>query len=188
MHHLKALGSPTHWLGRVTRARSGQVALFWASFLEAVIVPIPLETVLAPYMQMRRDIVWRLAAVGVAGFLAAALLSYAFGALVFDAFGGPMLAATGWSEEFAAAETFILANGFWALIVIVTSPVPSLVAMVGAGAVGFPLAPFVLAMLVARGSRYFALGLLVLVFGDRLVDWLTRRHWFTRRGRATPPV
>jgi membrane protein YqaA with SNARE-associated domain len=73
MHRLKTLGSPSFWLRRVVDARAGQGMLFGASFLEGLILPIPLEAVLAPYMQMRRDILWRIATIGVLGFVCAAL-------------------------------------------------------------------------------------------------------------------
>ena len=43
---------------------------------------------MAPYMQLRRDRVWLIAAVGLAGFLTSALVGYLIGALLFAAIAG----------------------------------------------------------------------------------------------------
>jgi len=44
------------------------------------------------------------------------------------------------------------------------------VALLGAGAAGYPIVWFLLAALIARGSRYVGLALLVRLFGERAGD------------------
>jgi membrane protein YqaA with SNARE-associated domain len=176
-------------LGRLARGRWGQVGLFWASFLDGALLPLPMEAVLAPYMLARRDIVWWLATLGVAGFLAAALVGYALGALVFADVVEPFAVARGWGPQLREVEAFMAAHGFWALILVNFTPAPAQLGMVVAGATGYPLVGFVLAMGAARGVRYYALAVLVLVCGDRVLAWLERRRAGRRwwRGRAQPP-
>jgi membrane protein YqaA with SNARE-associated domain len=188
MRRLSAFGSPAAWLRAIVHARCGPAVLFWTSFLEAVILPLPLEAVLAPYMQMRRDILWRLATVGVAGFLTAALAGYAIGALLYDGVGAPIVAAMGWRDEFAEAQRLLVEHGFWAIILVTVTPIPTQIAMIGAGALGYPLLSFVLAMALARGVRYYGLAVLVLLYGDRFVAWVARRTRDPAASRAQAPT
>jgi membrane protein YqaA with SNARE-associated domain len=169
-------GSAGDWVRRIVNARYGQLALFGFSFLEATMLPVPVEAVLAPYMQMRRDILWWLATVALAGFMASALLGYGVGALAFDEIGVPLIARLGWGPAYDEASAALASGGFWAMLAIGLTPVPTQIAMIGAGALGVPLAVFVPAMLVARGLRYYGLALLVTVFGDRIVGWFARRR------------
>lgn len=183
---MSRFSNPVELLRRVTQARYGLVVLFWISVLEGAVLPVPMETVLAPYMQLRRDLLWWIAAVALAGFVTIALAGYAVGALFFDALGQPILEAMRWQQAYGEAQQYLQDHGFWALVVIIATPIPAQLGMIGAGALGYPVLPFILAMIVARGSRYFGMGVLVLLFGDRAVRLFER--W---RGRAsdqpTPP-
>lgn len=163
------------WLQRVVHARYAQLALFGFAFLEATALPIPVEAVMVPYMQMRRDIIWRIALIALAGFLCSALLGYAVGSLLFEVVGGRFLAWMGWVAHFEAVQARLAVDGFWAMLVIGLTPLPTQVMMIGAGSVGVSLEQFVAAILVARGLRYFGVGLLVWLYGDRVVHWFERR-------------
>jgi len=59
----------------------------FASFLESTIVPIPLEAVLIPLMQSRREKIWLIALMATLGCLIGALFGYALGYYLFDIVG-----------------------------------------------------------------------------------------------------
>lgn len=178
-----AFTNPAEVVQRIVRARSAQLALFGFSFLEATLLPIPMEAVLAPYMQLRRDIMWRIATIALAGFLTSALMGYGIGALFFDELGAPLIARMGWQAEYDEMAAFLEAHGFWAMLAVGVTPVPTQLAMIGAGALGVPLFLFVPAMFVARGVRYYGTALLIWIYGDRVVRWFARR----RSARAPQP-
>ena len=79
---MQFLRSPAAALDRIVHARASLVALFGFAYLEAAFLPVPIEAVTAPYMQMRRDILWLIAAVALGGYVAAALTGYGIGALL----------------------------------------------------------------------------------------------------------
>lgn len=163
------------WLRRVVRARYAQLALFWFSFLEATALPIPVETVMIPYMQMRRDILWRLPLIALAGFMCSALLGFGVGSLLYDTAGAPFIAWMGWGGHFDAVQAHLARDGFWAMLAVAVVPLPTQVVMIGAGSIGVPLETFIAALVLARGLRYFGAALLVHLYGERVVDWLARR-------------
>jgi membrane protein YqaA with SNARE-associated domain len=96
--------------------------------------------------------------------------------LLFDDVGAPIIARMGWEAEFARAEVMLGKYGFWALALIAVTPIPTQIAMLVAGSLGYPVFFFALAMGVARGARYYGLALLVSLYGDRVVAWIGRRR------------
>lgn len=71
-----------------------------ASFLESTIVPIPLEAVLVPLMQARREKLWLIALMATLGCVIGALFGYALGYYLFDAIGDWVI------EMFSSQEQF----------------------------------------------------------------------------------
>lgn len=175
------------WLQRVVRARSAQVALFGFAFLEATALPIPVETVMVPYMQMRRDIIWRIALIALAGFMCSALLGYVVGAALYEVVGARLLEWMGWSAAFETVQLRLARDGFLAMLLVGLTPLPTQAVMIGAGSVGVPLEQFVAAIVVARSLRYLAVALLVYFYGDRVVAWFERRA-AARGGTGAPPL
>ncbi|HMQ94312.1 MAG TPA: VTT domain-containing protein [Amaricoccus sp.] len=161
-------------LDRIVQSRWTGAALFGFAFLEGAVLPIPIEAVIAPLMQLRRDRIWRIAAIAFAGYLASALAGYAIGALFFDTVGARIVAALGWEAGMAQMEGFLARYGFWAMMAMAVTPLPTQVAMIGAGLFGLSLPVFVLAIVLGRGTRNFAVAALVWRYGDRVVARLTR--------------
>ena len=153
--------------------------LFWASFAETLVVPIPIELVLIPFMLANRHRLWLTAGVVTAGCLCASVLGYGLGAWFFETLGRHLVDWFQWSDALARFRAQFELYGFWAIVAVGVTPVPFQVAMLAAGVAGYALTAFVLAALLARGLRYFGLALLVHAFGDR-AESLWRRH----RGRA----
>jgi membrane protein YqaA with SNARE-associated domain len=170
---------PERWADRLAHSRAGLWLIGVASFLETIIVPIPIEVALIPYMLARRDRVWTIALVTTLGCLAGSALGYAVGYLLYDAVARPLIDAMGWAQAFGEFQAWFAADGFWAILAIGIVPIPFQVAMLTAGAAGYPLLLFMLAATIARGIRYFGLALLVVLVGDRALDlWRRRRLTF----------
>jgi membrane protein YqaA with SNARE-associated domain len=149
--------------------------LFWASFAETIIVPIPIEVVLVPFMLARRHQIWRIATITTAGCLAAAVLGYGLGHFFFESAGRWLLDTLGYGAAFQSFQSTFNAHGFWAIVAIGIIPIPFQVAMLAAGIAGYPFLMFLLAATIARGIRYYGLACLVLTFGGRALD-LWRSH------------
>lgn len=163
------------WLKRIKASRHKDRLLFLASFLETLVVPIPIELVLVPYMLSRRDRLWWIASVALAGCLLAAGIGYAFGWLFMTSLGTPLLEAMDWTSTWDTFQQTFAAEGFWAIIAVGVTPVPFQVAILTAGATGYSLPMFFLAAALARGIRYYGLALLVHWFGARTIR-LWERH------------
>ncbi|HEX6143908.1 MAG TPA: VTT domain-containing protein [Geminicoccaceae bacterium] len=163
------------WRRRLTESRWPMVAMFWASFAETIIVPIPIEVVLIPFMIARRHQIWWIATVVTVGCLLASMVGYGIGYFFFASAGQWLIDALGAAQDFQRFQEMFADHGFLAILAIGVVPIPFQVAMLAAGAAKYPIVLFVIAATIARGIRYFGLALLVLLVGDRALA-LWRHH------------
>lgn len=164
------------WLSRLKASRHRDPLLFTASVLETLIVPIPIELILVPYMLSERRRLWWIATVALAGCLVAAGVGYAFGWLFMAGPGAWLVDVMGWREAWTAFQGTFARQGFWAIVAVGVTPVPFQVAVLTAGATQYSIPLFVLAALLARGLRYYGLALLVRLVGGRAVRlWRTHK-------------
>ena len=154
--------------------------LFWASFAETVIVPIPIELVLIPFMIANRHRLWRTATVVTVGCLLASLVGYGVGYFVFDTVGITVIEQFGWSADLERFRALFDQYGFWAIVVVGVIPIPFQIAMLAAGAANYSILLFIMAATIARGIRYFGLAQLVSIFGER-----AEGYWKQHKTRAS---
>jgi membrane protein YqaA with SNARE-associated domain len=155
------------WLERLNRSQHALWLIGVMSFLETIIVPIPMEVVLIPFMAANRRRIWLIASVTLAGCVIASLLGYGVGMLLYQSAGTWFIEAMGYEQAYEGFRAFFDQHGFLAILVVGIVPIPFQVAMITAGLSGYPLPLFVLATLIARGIRYYGLAWLVARFGSR---------------------
>lgn len=146
-----------------------------ASFLEAILIPIPLEAVLIPAMQANRQRIWALATAALIGCVAGAIVGYAVGYFLFEAVGQTLVDWLSSPEQYEQIREQMNRRGFWFVLSIGVIPVPFQVAMLAAGATAYSIPLFLLATGLARALRYYGLALLVWKFGDRAEE-LFKQH------------
>lgn len=172
-------GRVGRWLGRLNRSDHVLTLLFAASFLETIVVPIPIELILIPFMLANPRRVWRTAGAVTLGCLAASVLGYGVGFLLFESAGEWAIQHLGWQSGYRRFQDLFATHGFWAILALGVVPVPFQTAMLAAGTAEYPLPLFVLAATLARGIRYFGLALLVELFGERTIVYWERNRWAT---------
>jgi len=145
-----------------------------ASFLESTIVPIPLEAILVPLMQARRERLWVIALLATIGCLLGALLGYVIGYYLFDLIGEWIINTLSSPQQFEMIEQKMQAQGFWFVISLGIVPLPFQIAMLAAGATKFSLAIFLMASAIARSIRYFGLAVIVYYAGNKAEAIITK--------------
>lgn len=156
------------WTRRLVSEDAGLRALGAASFLESTIVPIPLETLVAPLMAAHPRRAYSVATAILIGCLIGALLFYLLASWLFDPVVAPALAWLGLDESFAEARAHLEGRSFfWAVFLVSVTPLPFQLATLGAGAVGGNAAIFMAAVASSRAIRYFGLAVLARLFGER---------------------
>jgi membrane protein YqaA with SNARE-associated domain len=153
-----------------------------ASFLESTIVPIPLEAVLVPLMQARREKLWLIALMATLGCIVGASFGYALGYYLFDAIGEWVIYAVSSPEQFENVKQKMQEQGFWFVITLGIVPIPFQIAMLAAGATKYSLALFLIASAIARSIRYFGLAIVVYYAGNRAEDVISKHKTKTMIG------
>lgn len=163
------------WFERINGSKHMLWLISTLSFLETIILPIPIELVLIPLMAVNKRRVWIIATVTTIGCLVASLVGYGVGMALFQSVGTWFIEFMGMQDSYQSFQSFFNQYGFIAILSIGILPIPFQVAMITAGLSGYPILLFVLAALLARGVRYFGLAWLVHHFGHR-VEEMWKQH------------
>ncbi len=163
-HKTKKLIDSKHMLKGITLA----------SFLESTIVPIPLEAVMVPLMQARRESLWKIALMATIGCVIGAIFGYALGYYLFDMIGQWLIDTFFSQDQFENVKQNMQSQGFWFVMTLGIAPIPFQVAMLAAGATKFSLPLFLLATVIARAIRYFGLAIVVYYAGDKAEQLIKR--------------
>ena len=119
--------------------------------------------------------IWRIAAATTADCVPGALVGYGVGIVLFDSVSRWLIATFGWVGAYDMFQARFAAHGFWAIVTIGLTPISFQIGMLAAGAAEYSVLLFIAAAAVARGLRYFGLGLLVRLFGAKALA-LWQRH------------
>ena len=162
------------WNARFGRSRSAMPLFFAASVAETLLVPIPIELIMVPWMLANRARTFLVATVVLAGNIAAAIFGYYVGYFAFNSFWRGLIERMGWAEPFAQFQALFADYGFWSIVAIGVLPIPFQVAMLVAGAAKYPILLFLAAAVVARGTRYYGLAALAYYLGDQTIAFWER--------------
>ena len=151
--------------------------LLLVEIAETTILPLPYEAAFIALCLAARDRIWLFVAVTVLGSAIGGSIIYAIGAAYFD----PVVARLG-VEELAATYTDRFAERGRSFIFLGgTTPAPSYLINLIAGATGYPYWDFLGVFSASRFVRFAILGGLLFLFGaqitgfwERLPNWLRR--------------
>ncbi|HKJ82759.1 MAG TPA: YqaA family protein [Mariprofundaceae bacterium] len=165
-----------HWTLSWADHPQARVALFLIAMIEASIFPIPPDVLLIALALGRPELGMRLALISTAGSTLGAVIGFGIGMLLFNSVAEPLLHFYGMMGQFDHVQSLFLAYGLWVVLVAGFSPVPFKVVTIAAGAFGLPVAGFLAAVVVSRGTRFFLEGGMLMWGGERLRA-LVERHF-----------
>jgi len=153
-----------------SKHRNALYILLGLSFAESsfLIFPIPPDALLAPMAYSQPERAWRLSALTTLASVLGGVLGYTIGILGFK-YVQPILLAAGYGGAYTHVQLWFQMWGFWAMFVAGFSPIPFKIFTIAAGVIKMPILPFVLAAVIGRGLRFFAIsGLLHLGRQERV--------------------
>lgn len=163
------------WTMALASGRYAVPALAGVSFAESSFFPIPPDIVLIPMVLAERAKAWWYAIVATVSSVIGGLFGYAIGALLFGAVAEPILEFYGAMAEFEEFSIWFEERGAWIVLFAGVTPFPYKVITIASGAVGLPLPVFLLASVVARGTRFGLVAGLLYYFGPPIRDFIERR-------------
>lgn len=142
-------------LKQATQHRLAEPILAALCFLEAMILPIFPEIMLAPMIIANRLRAWRLAAICTIASVSGGLAGYAIGFYLFDSIGRGIIDFYGAGNGFDSLRQSFNDNGPLMILIGALSPIPYKVITITSGVAGLDIWTFVIYGLIGRGIRYF---------------------------------
>ncbi|MBF0160587.1 MAG: DedA family protein [Magnetococcales bacterium] len=155
-------------------------ALFWISFIEASVFPIPPYLLLIPMVLANPQRGWHFAFWGTLGSVLGGVSGYIIGWQFWDVIGRPMMEQSGRMELYEGLRQQFDRYDAWIILMTALSPIPYKVFTLTAGVMQASLPLFIFASLVARSLRFFGMAMLVMWGGRPALAWLERHgRWIT---------
>ncbi|MGQ7793823.1 YqaA family protein [Faunimonas sp. B44] len=163
------------WTMRLAESRNASTALGTVSFIESSVFPIPPDALLVPMVLANRARAWRYAFVCTVTSVLGGLAGYLIGALLFELVAQPILALYGYADRFQQFADAYNRWGAWAVLFAGVTPFPFKVITIASGATQLSLPIFIVASLVARGIRFYAVAGLLYLYGPPIRRFIEER-------------
>ncbi len=150
-------------------------ALSAVAFVESSVFPLPPDLLLIPMCVSRRQRAWFYAALCTVASVLGGLLGYFIGAVLFEEVAKPILAFYGYTDKFDQFKQIFEDWGWWFVFIAGLTPFPYKVITIASGVFALNLPVFIVASIVSRGIRFFAVAGLLHLFGPAIRDFIEKR-------------
>lgn len=162
------------WMMRMAASEKAPQALGTVSFIESSFFPIPPDVMLIPMVLARREKAFWYATIATMTSVLGGLFGYAIGYFLFDTVGQPLLDLYGYGEKFQHFAAQYNEYGAWIVFMAGLTPFPFKVITIASGTVAMNVPVFIVASIIGRGLRFFAVAALLYYFGQPIRAFIER--------------
>jgi membrane protein YqaA with SNARE-associated domain len=166
-------------------AEAGQPQASWimgvVSFAESSFFPVPPDIMLIPMSLARPDKAYFYATLCTLTSVVGGLLGYFIGAVLYDSVGLWLISLYGYGNKVDAFREAYTQWGTWIILLKGLTPIPYKIVTIASGFAGYPVIPFILLSLIARGTRFYIVAFLLHRYGEQAREIIEKRlgFWFT---------
>lgn len=156
---------------KVTRHIDGPNAgrwLFLISFAESSFFPIPPDLILMPIVARLRSRWLYYAIIATVASVIGGMFGYLIGAVFFNVVGTLLVKAYHLEKELEYVSTLFQENAFLAIFTAAFTPIPYKIFTIAGGLFHINFFVFVIASVLGRGMRFFAVAYLMKLFGGHI--------------------
>ena len=110
--------------------------------------------------------------------VAGGLLGYAIGAFLYDSVGLWLMQLYGYGSKIDAFREAYVQWGAWIILIKGVTPIPYKIVTIASGFAGYPVIPFVLLSVIARGMRFYLWAFLLNRYGPQAREIIEKRLGF----------
>ncbi|MFZ2832023.1 MAG: VTT domain-containing protein, partial [Minisyncoccia bacterium] len=145
------------WVVRHAEGKNAKWWLFGISFAESSFFPIPPDVLLVAILMTRERVrAFYYAAITTAGSVLGGLFGYAIGYFLFQTVGVWLVQMYHLEVQIITVQKLFMDNAFFAIFVAAFTPIPYKVFTIAAGLFGISIPTFIIASILGRGGRFFA--------------------------------
>jgi membrane protein YqaA with SNARE-associated domain len=148
------------------------------SFVESSFFPVPPDAMLIPMSLARPDKAYFYATVCTLTSVAGGLLGYFIGAVLYDSVGLWLISLYGYGDKLEAFREAYAVWGTWIILLKGLTPIPYKIVTIASGFSGYPVIPFILLSLIARGTRFYLVAFLLNRYGPQAREIIEKRLGF----------
>jgi membrane protein YqaA with SNARE-associated domain len=145
------------------------------AFAESSFFPVPPDVMLIPMALAQPARAYLLAAWCTVASVLGGIAGYAIGALLYDSVGAWLIHLYGYGDK---VETFRAAYaqwGAWIILLKGLTPIPYKIVTITSGFAGYNFGLFIVFSIIARGTRFFVLALLLHRYGEQARHFIEKR-------------
>lgn len=150
----------------------GPYSKFWLSFFsfaESSFFPIPSDIILIAVILARQRHRWIFYALLTTFFsILGGLFGYAIGFIFFKTLGVKIISFYGLEQQVTTVSRLFADNAFFTMFIAAFTPIPYKVFTIAAGLFKINILTFILASVLGRGIRFFAVAYFVKIYGKRI--------------------
>lgn len=156
------------FLNNAVNSNNSLFILIFLSFIESSFFPIPPDTLMIPLSLINHKMALFYALVTTVSSVAGGVFGYFIGLKG----GRPIAQKIIPEEKLYQVKLLYQKYDVWAVIVAGFSPIPYKIFTIAAGVFELDLKRFIIASFIGRGGRFFLVGGLIFVFGERIKYFL----------------
>ncbi len=157
------------WTTRHAEGKNAKWWLFGVSFTESSLFPIPPDVLLVAILMTReRARAFYYATITTFGSVLGGLFGYAIGYFFFQTVGVWVVSTYHLEAEMVTVQKLFVDNAFFAIFVAAFTPIPYKVFTIAAGLFGVSIPVFIVASILGRGMRFFAVATVMRFFGGHI--------------------
>lgn len=149
-------------------------ALGGVSFAESSFFPLPPDPLLLTMTFAKPKSWWRLALLTTIGSVLGGMFGYFIGFALFESIGEWLIATLHLESGFAQVERLYVQQSFWAVFAAAFTPIPYKIFTIAAGVFRVSFPGFVIASILGRGMRFFAVAAAATILGKKYKDQIER--------------
>lgn len=172
-----ALRAPTRsfrklydWTIRWSHTKKAPYALFAIAFAESSFFPIPPDVVLIPMTVAHRKYWLRNAVICTLGSVLGGLFGYLIGWGLYEIIGKPIVDFYNLSEAVASIGQRYKDHAFLTIFGAAFTPIPYKAFTIAAGLFIIPIPTLVIASILGRAGRFFAIAFALKLFGKKIEE------------------
>ena len=159
--------------------KNSKLILFFVSVIESFIFPLPPDLLIIPMTIAKMNNWFKIALIATSGSVLGACIGYLIGYVFFNEIGIPIFELYGVNNVTFLKDKVTQGGGIiaWAtfLAIAAFTPIPFKLLTITSGFIHFSLFYFILIALLARGSRFFLIAILIGKFGPKIKPLLEKK-------------
>lgn len=147
----------------------GLIGIFVIAVMEAIFLPVPVETLLIPYVIVNPKMIIFAIIVSTMGSVIGASIGYILGR-----YGEKLILSKFIKDKsFSIAKKYFTRYGVWAVGIAAITPLPYKIFAMISGVMGLKIQKLIKVSFLFRGMRFITVAATTLKFGDRILSIFT---------------